>query len=161
MLCYAVVTNSSEIVGSLSNRSSFLTHAEISSGGTIQSSARSCDSELPHRRLLPLLTEVSGEPERMVYKPQGLQCFYPEVAHQVSLTKSCHMDTHGRVQVFLMKSITVVLFAMQPCCGGISLPRSLEDLSLKEGVAISHEKKDGRHGEGVVLNKGLHEFKRG
>ena len=50
---------------------------------------------------------------------------------------------------------------MQPCYGGISLPRSLEDLSLKEQVAISHEKKDGRNGKGVVLNKGLYEFKRG
>ena len=105
MLCYALVTNSSEILGSLSNRSSFLNHAEISSGGTIQSSAHSCDSELPHQCLLPLLTEVSGEPESMVYQPQGLQCFNPEVTHQISLTKSCHTDTHGRVKVLLMKSI--------------------------------------------------------
>ena len=67
MLCYPVVTNSSEILGSLNDRSSFFTHVKIYTGGTIQSSTLSCDSELPHQHLLPLLTEVAGEPERMVY----------------------------------------------------------------------------------------------
>ena len=99
MVCYALVTNISEILGSPNDRSSFFTHVKIYSGGTIQSSS------LSHVTLnfdiyytTSTINWGCRETREMVYQPWGLKCFYPKVTQHVSLTKSCHMDTHGGAQ---------------------------------------------------------------